>query len=65
MILIERTSDPVRASYLAALLASEGIEVIRNDGGQNYLATQGGWAEFFVDEDDAGRARNLIAAAIR
>ncbi len=58
-------SDPVRMSFLAALLADAGIETVLLDA--HISAIEGGIGAFprrlAVHSDDAARARRILAEA--
>ena len=63
MVVIERTSDPVRLSYVTAMLAAEGIACRHAGGTVSYVyATRPSLHEVFVAKADAPAARALLRA---
>jgi hypothetical protein len=63
MIEVAKTSNPVRISYLRAILADAGIETFVADVGAASLWGSTIPARLMVDESDLARARRLIEAA--
>lgn len=63
MVEVDKTSDPVRISYLRAVLADAGIETFVADAGAAGLWGSTIPARLMVDDADAARARRLIDQA--
>jgi hypothetical protein len=63
MVELIKTSNPVRLSFLQAVLADAGIETFVADAGAASLWGSTIPARLMVDEADVARARSLIAAA--
>lgn len=65
MIEVDKSTDPVRISFLRAVLADAGIETFVADTGAASLWGATIPARLMVDEADLDQARRLIAAADR
>lgn len=63
MVEVDKSSDPVRISFLRAVLADAGIETFLADAGAASLWGTAIPARLMVDETDENQARRLIAAA--
>jgi hypothetical protein len=63
MIEIAKTFDPVRLSFLRAVLADEGVEAVVFDAGAGAIWPGAIPSRLMVDEKDAWRARRALAAA--
>ena len=63
MVEVISTSNPVRLSFIRAVLAEAGIETFVADAGAASLWGAAIPARLMVDEADAARARRLIAEA--
>jgi len=63
MVEVIKTSNPVRLSFLQAVLADAGIETFVADAGAASLWGSAIPARLMVDEDDLAQAKRLIAAA--
>jgi hypothetical protein len=63
MIELVKTTNPVRVSFLRAVLADAGIETFVADAGAASLWGSTIPARLMVDEADLARARRLIADA--
>ncbi|MDR3512343.1 MAG: DUF2007 domain-containing protein [Caulobacteraceae bacterium] len=63
MVELVKTSNPVRISFLQAVLADAGIETFLADAGAASLWGSTIPARLMVDEADLDRARRLIEAA--
>jgi hypothetical protein len=63
MIELENTSDPVRLSFLRSALEAAGIDSFLFDAGAPWPGAIP--IRLMVDEDDAPRARRVIAQAER
>jgi len=65
MIELIKTSNPVRMSYLRAVLKDAGIESSVFDAGAGTLWGTAITARLMVDEDDLAQAKRIIADAER
>jgi hypothetical protein len=65
MIELIKTSNPVRMSYLRAVLKDAGIESAVFDAGAGTLWGEAIVARLMVDEDDLAQAKRIIADAER
>jgi hypothetical protein len=65
MIELVKTSNPVRMSYLRAVLKDAGIESAIFDAGAGTLWGTAIVARLMVDEGDLAQARRVIADAER
>lgn len=63
MVELIKTTNPVRVSFLRAVLADAGIESFVADAGAASLWGTTIPARLMVDEGDLARARRLIADA--
>jgi hypothetical protein len=63
MIELIKTTDPIRVSFLQAVLADAGIETFVADTGAASLWGSTIPARLMVDEADLARAKRLIADA--
>ncbi|MBV9511820.1 MAG: DUF2007 domain-containing protein [Caulobacteraceae bacterium] len=63
MIELARTADPVRLSFLQAVLQDAGVEAVVLDGHAAALFGSALDARLMVDEADLAQARRVIAAA--
>jgi hypothetical protein len=63
MIELISTSNPVRLSFLRAVLADAGIETAVFDSGAGSLWGTAIKSRLMVDEDDLPQARRVIAEA--
>ena len=63
MIEIARTCDPVKLSFLRAVLEEAGVDHVVLDDQMALLLNSAFGARLMVDEADAARARRLILAA--
>ena len=63
MIELLRTHDPVLISYIRALLAAEGIEIVGLDENMNNARLVMTPNRVMVDDKDAERARRLLKDA--
>lgn len=63
MIELIKTSNPIRISFLQAVLADAGIETFVADAGAASLWGSTIPARLMVDDADLARARRLIADA--
>ncbi|HLK24507.1 MAG TPA: DUF2007 domain-containing protein [Caulobacteraceae bacterium] len=65
MIELVKTSNPVRMSYLRAVLRDAGIDSAVFDYGAGTLWGSAITARLMVDEDDLAQAKRIIADAER
>lgn len=63
MVELLHTTDPVRLSWLRALLADAGIEAVILDEGAGSLWGSAIARRIMVDEDDLAQARRILAQA--